>query len=130
MRPVSYLGLGGVLAVTMVAASSAVGASAETFVNAPQPRITAPATGKTETAIFAGGCFWGVEGVFDHVKGVVSATSGYAGGTTGSPSYEQVSTGTTGHAEAVRVVFDPAKVSYAELLRIYFSVVADPTNWC
>jgi peptide-methionine (S)-S-oxide reductase len=128
MRSVSYLGLGGVLAVTMVAASSAVGASAETFVNAPQPRITAPATGKTETAIFAGGCFWGVEGVFDHVKGVVSATSGYAGGTTGSPSYEQVSTGTTGHAEAVRVVFDPAKVSYAELLRIYFSVVADPTT--
>lgn len=128
MRSVSYLGLGGVLAVAMVAASSAVGASAETFVNAPQPRITAPAIGKTETAIFAGGCFWGVEGVFDHVKGVMSATSGYAGGTTGSPSYEQVSAGTTGHAEAVRVVFDPAKVSYAELLRIYFSVVADPTT--
>lgn len=128
MRSVSYLGLGGVLAVAMVAASSAVGASAETFVHAPQPRVTAPAAGKTETAIFAGGCFWGVEGVFDHVKGVISATSGYAGGTTGSPSYEQVSTGTTGHAEAVRVVFDPAKVSYADLLRIYFSVVADPTT--
>lgn len=128
MRSVSYLGFGGVVALAMIAASSAVGASAETFVNAPQPRVTAPATGKTEIAIFAGGCFWGVEGVFDHVKGVVSATSGYAGGTTGSPSYERVSTGTTGHAEAVRVVFDPAKVSYAELLRIYFSVVADPTT--
>jgi peptide-methionine (S)-S-oxide reductase len=128
MRSVPHLGFGGVVALTIVAASSAVGASAETFVNAPQPRVTAPVAGKTETAIFAGGCFWGVEGVFDHVKGVVSATSGYAGGTTGSPSYEQVSTGTTGHAEAVRVVFDSAKVSYAELLRIYFSVVADPTT--
>ena len=78
MRSVSYLGFGGVVALAMIAASSAVGASAETFVNAPQPRVTAPAAGKTETAIFAGGCFWGVEGVFDHVKGVVSATSGYA----------------------------------------------------
>ena len=128
MQSASYIGFGGILALAMVAASSALSASTETFVNAPQPRVTAPVGSKTETAIFAGGCFWGVEGVFDHVKGVVSATSGYAGGTTTSPSYEEVSTGTTGHAEAVRVVFDPAKVSYAELLRVYFSVVADPTT--
>ena len=125
----SYLGFRGALALAIVAASSAVGsASAETYVNAPQPSVTAPAIGKTETAIFAGGCFWGVEGVFSHIKGVLAATSGYAGGSAGSAHYTTVSTGTTGHAEAVRVVFDPAKVSYADLLRVYFSVVADPTT--
>ncbi|MBU3076242.1 peptide-methionine (S)-S-oxide reductase MsrA [Sphingomonas quercus] len=128
MRSVSYLGFGGVLVLAMVAASSAVGASAEAFVDAPQPSVTAPVSGKTETAVFAGGCFWGVEGVFDHVKGVASATSGYAGGRAGAATYEEVSTGTTGHAEAVRVIFDPARVSYADLLRVYFSVVADPTT--
>jgi peptide-methionine (S)-S-oxide reductase len=129
MRAFSYLGLAGGLALAVSVATSATGrASAETFVNAPQPSVTAPATGKTETAIFAGGCFWGVEGVFSHVKGVVSATSGYAGGSAGSARYEMVSTGSTGHAEAVRVVFDPSKVSYADLLRVYFSVVADPTT--
>lgn len=125
----SYLDFRGALALAIVAASSSVGsASAETYVNAPQPSVTAPAIGKTETAIFAGGCFWGVEGVFSHVKGVVQATSGYAGGSAGSAHYTTVSTGTTGHAEAVRVIFDPAKVSYADLLRVYFSVVADPTT--
>lgn len=129
MRTLSQFALGSALALAIAAGAATGGrASAETFVNAPQPRVTAPATGKTETAIFAGGCFWGVEGVFDHVKGVLSATSGYAGGKTRSVSYETVSTGTTGHAEAVRIVFDPAKVSYAELLRVYFSVVADPTT--
>jgi peptide-methionine (S)-S-oxide reductase len=128
MRAASDLGFGGVLALAAAAASSvADSASAETFVNAPQPAVTAPAAGKTETAVFAGGCFWGVEGVFSHVKGVVSATSGYAGGKSAFASYEAVSTGRTGHAEAVRVVFDPGKISYADLLRVYFSVVADPT---
>lgn len=81
-----------------------------------------------ETAIFAGGCFWGVEGVFRHVKGVVSATSGYVGGDAATARYEAVSTGTTGHAESVKVVFDPRQVNYADLLRVYFSVVADPTE--
>ena len=128
MRAVSYLGFGGVLALAVTAVLSGTGsAHAGTFINAPQPAVTAPATGKTETAIFAGGCFWGVEGVFSHMKGVISATSGYAGGKSTSASYEAVSTGRTGHAEAVRVVFDPAEVSYADLLRVYFSVVADPT---
>jgi len=129
MRAFLYLGLGGVMALAIAAASSSAGsASAETFVNAPKPNVTAPAVGKTETAIFAGGCFWGVEGVFSHMKGVTSATSGYAGGKAGSADYETVSTGATGHAEAVRVVFDPTKVSYSDLLRVYFSVVADPTT--
>ncbi len=86
-----------------------------------------PTHAKTETAVFAGGCFWGVEGVFERVKGVKRAVSGYAGGTARSPDYEMVSSGTTGAAEAVRVDFDPSVVSYADLLRIYFSVVADPT---
>src|SRR5258708_5758798 len=71
------------------------------------------------TAVFAGGCFWGIEGVFEHVKGVTSATAGYAGGSAVSPSYEQVSSGTTGHAESVRVTYDPSQVSYAQLLEVF-----------
>ena len=103
------------------------GLAAEQVVMAPAAALTEPATGHKETAIFAGGCFWGVDGVFSHVKGVISATSGYAGGKASTADYEAVSTGTTGHAESVKVVFDPAQVNYADLLRIYFSVVADPT---
>jgi peptide-methionine (S)-S-oxide reductase len=83
---------------------------------------------KTETVIFAGGCFWGIQAVFQHTKGVVSATSGYAGGSVDRPDYEQVSSGRTGHAESVRVVFDPAQISYNQLLRIFFSpFIHDPT---
>ena len=79
-------------------------------------------------AVFAGGCFWGIQAVFEHVKGVKSATSGYAGGDARSPSYEDVSSGTTGHAESVRVVYDPSQISYGELLRVFFSVAHDPTE--
>lgn len=81
-----------------------------------------------QTVIFAGGCFWGVQGVFQHVKGVTRAVSGYAGGTLGNPDYEAVSTGRTGHAESVQVTYDPAQVSYATLLQVFFSVVHDPTE--
>ena len=81
-----------------------------------------------DTAVFAGGCFWGIEAVFEHIKGVQSAVSGYTGGRTPSPSYEDVSTGTTGHAESVRVVYDPAVVSYGQLLQVFFSVAHDPTQ--
>jgi peptide-methionine (S)-S-oxide reductase len=81
-----------------------------------------------ETAVFAGGCFWGVQGVFSHVKGVLATTAGYDGGAEATARYPIVSTGATGHAESVKVVFDPRKVNYADLLRIYFSVVADPTQ--
>lgn len=80
-----------------------------------------------QTAIFAGGCFWGVEGVFSHVHGVTSAVSGYHGGSRANATYDRVGQGNTGHAEAVRVVYDPTKVRYDELLRVFFSVVADPT---
>lgn len=81
-----------------------------------------------QTAIFAGGCFWGVQGVFEHVKGVTQAVSGYAGGTVANPGYAYVSTGTTGHAESVSVTFDPTQVSFGTLLRIFFSVALDPTQ--
>ncbi len=104
------------------------GVAAEAVVKAPTPVVVEPVSGHRETAIFAGGCFWGVQGVFAHVKGVVSATSGYAGGRASTAEYEDVATGTTGHAESVRVVFDPTQVNYADLLRIYFSVITDPTE--
>jgi len=82
----------------------------------------------TETAVFAGGCFWGVEAVFDNVKGVSKAVSGYSGGTLASPSYEQVSSGTTGHAESVSVTYDPSKVTYGQLLKVFFAVAHNPTE--
>ena len=81
-----------------------------------------------DTAVFAGGCFWGVEAVFDHVKGVKKAISGYAGGSLANPTYEQVSTGDTGHAESVEVIYDPSQVAYGKLLQIFFSVAHDPTQ--
>lgn len=93
--------------------------------SADEARATAPAK---ETAVVAGGCFWGIQAVFQHVKGVVSATSGYSGGTVKNPDYEQVSSGATGHAESVQIVFDPSQVTYGELLRVFFSVALDPTE--
>lgn len=87
----------------------------------------APAEGR-QTAVLAGGCFWGVQAVFQHVAGVTGVTSGYAGGSAGTATYEQTETGTTGHAEAVEITFDPKQVSYGKLLEIYFSVAHDPTQ--
>jgi len=88
----------------------------------------APVAGNEQTAVFAGGCFWGVEAVFEHVKGVIRVTSGYAGGSVSSPSYEAVSSGETGHAESVEVVFDPTQITYGKLMQIFFSVAHDPTQ--
>jgi peptide-methionine (S)-S-oxide reductase len=90
--------------------------------------VAPPKRAPTETAVFAGGCFWGIQSVFQHIKGVVSATSGFAGGSIDRPSYELVSTGRTGHAESVRVVFDPTQISYGKLLEVFFSVAHDPTQ--
>jgi len=87
-----------------------------------------PASAAQETAVFAGGCFWGVEAVFEHVKGVIDVRSGYAGGKKETAEYETVSEGNSGHAESVEVRFDPAKVSYEQLLEVFFSVVHDPTQ--
>jgi peptide-methionine (S)-S-oxide reductase len=105
------------------------------FPGSDKPRaIPAPAVDEqageatSETAVLAGGCFWGVQGVYQHVKGVVSAVSGYAGGEKNTAQYERVSTGTTGHAESVQVTFDPRQITYGRILHIYFSVVHDPTQ--
>jgi peptide-methionine (S)-S-oxide reductase len=97
----------------------------------PAPAVDAPlaAAKSQQTALFAGGCFWGIQAVFEHVKGVSSATSGYAGGHVKSPSYESVSMGVTGHAETVSIKFDPSQVTYGQLLMVYFSVAHDPTQW-
>jgi peptide-methionine (S)-S-oxide reductase len=94
----------------------------------PAPAMDEQSKATSETAVFAGGCFWGVQGVFQHVKGVTSAVAGYAGGDKAHAQYETVSTGTTGHAESVRVTFDPQKVSFGQLLQVYFSVAHDPTE--
>ena len=94
----------------------------------PAPTVREQGGTGLQTAVFAGGCFWGVQAVFQHVNGVVQAVSGYAGGTVANPSYEQVSRGSTGHAEAVKVTYDPAKVSYGKLLQVFFSVALDPTQ--
>ena len=94
----------------------------------PTLDITASTPNALQTAIFAGGCFWGVEAVFEHVKGVTDVVSGYAGGSKQDADYETVSSGTTGHAESVRVTYDPAKVSYGTLLKIFFAVAHDPTQ--
>lgn len=95
---------------------------------APVPGKLLVAAQADQTAVFAGGCFWGIEAVFEHLKGVKSAVSGYAGGTTASPSYEDVSSGRTGHAEAVQVVYDPSLITYETLLHVFFSVAHDPTQ--
>jgi peptide-methionine (S)-S-oxide reductase len=106
-----------------------------TALAAPNPPIPAPSTdaslGKQtgkETAVFAGGCFWGVQSVFQRVKGVISTTAGYSGGSAKTATYQQVVTETTGHAESVEVIYDPSKITYGQLLRIYFSVAHDPTQ--
>ncbi|HEX8839164.1 MAG TPA: peptide-methionine (S)-S-oxide reductase MsrA [Sphingomicrobium sp.] len=90
--------------------------------------VPVSAAPRTETAVLAGGCFWGMESVFEHVKGVTSVVSGYAGGGAKDASYDKVSSEGTGHAEAVRITYDPAKISYAQLLQIYFTVAHDPTQ--
>jgi peptide-methionine (S)-S-oxide reductase len=131
MRLRTYLGGAAVVAALAVALSFAPGAvradGATTALPAPAVDVRPSGPG-LQTAVFAGGCFWGIQGVFQHVKGVTQAVSGYAGGTVVDPGYEQVSTGTTGHAESVQVTFDPSRVTYGKLLQIFFSVALDPTE--
>jgi peptide-methionine (S)-S-oxide reductase len=124
-----YLALSAVIfliVATMVACSAAT-ASATAI---PDPDLDTPlATAKgQQTAVLAGGCFWGVEAVFEHVKGVTDVTSGYAGGSPATAQYEEVGTGETGHAESVRVTYDPSQISYGQLLKVFFSVAHDPTE--
>lgn len=119
----------GLIAVDLLCQGAGVKA-AENATPLPRPALDqmAATSGKMDTAVFAGGCFWGVQAVFQHVNGVENAVSGYAGGTAADPTYRQVSSGATGHAESVEVTYDPAKVSYGKLLQIFFSVAHDPTQ--
>ncbi|GAB7539193.1 peptide-methionine (S)-S-oxide reductase MsrA [Burkholderia sp. 22PA0099] len=123
---------GSVAAVGAVAAAAfgwQPAALADSAKPLPAPTLDEkPAAGHTETAVFSGGCFWGVQGVFEHVAGVKQVAAGYAGGAASTAQYETVSEGDTGHAESVRIVYDPAQVSYGRLLQIFFSVAHDPTE--
>jgi peptide-methionine (S)-S-oxide reductase len=103
-------------------------ASAATVIPDPAVDETLASQKGQETVVVSGGCFWGVQAVFQHVKGVTSATSGYSGGTVKNPNYEQVSSGETGHAESVQIVYDPSKITLGQLLKVFFSVAHDPTD--
>lgn len=117
------------LAGAMLAGCGVPGPASADTAHLPDPRLDpAPSQPGEQVAVFAGGCFWGVEAVFDHVRGVREAWSGYAGGAADTATYEQVSDGDTGHAESVKVIYDPAKVSYGQLLKVFFSVAHDPTQ--
>jgi peptide-methionine (S)-S-oxide reductase len=116
----------GALAVAAFAIAPSL--AAEQAVIIPAPTADAQSTGAIQTAVLAGGCFWGVQGVFQHTAGVVNAVSGYAGGSKATADYNTVSRGTTGHAESVEIKFDPKQISYGKILQIYFSVAHDPTQ--
>jgi peptide-methionine (S)-S-oxide reductase len=105
-------------------------AASEKAMALPKPAVDEPLATSPgqESAVIAGGCFWGIQAVFQHVKGVISATSGYSGGSSSTAEYEIVSTGTTGHAESEKIVYDPSKITYGQLLQVFFSVATDPTQ--
>jgi peptide-methionine (S)-S-oxide reductase len=115
------------LAIALSAMTAAC--AAEKAVPLPAPAQDITSTASTETAVFAGGCFWGVQAVFQHTKGVLNAVSGYSGGDKNTAQYETVGSGMTGHAEAVQITYDPKQVSYGKLLQIFFSVAHDPTQY-
>ena len=116
------------IASTFLAAAIAGCAPAQAAIRAPAPALDTPAASAAGTAVLSGGCFWGMQGVFEHVRGVRQVLAGYDGGKKATAQYELVSTGTTGHAESIRIVFDPRQITYGEILRIYFSVATDPTQ--
>jgi peptide-methionine (S)-S-oxide reductase len=115
------------LALTLGAASAAATDRSGAL---PSPSVDIPISSATteQTAVLAGGCFWGIQAVFEHVKGVISATSGYSGGSSQKAQYQQVSTGETGHAESVKIIFDASQITYGRILQIFFSVAHDPTQ--
>lgn len=120
--------LAAALAAGLLACNAGVASSKP--VALPDPKADLPLTGAkgSATAVFAGGCFWGVEAVFEHVKGVKQVSSGYVGGAAGDADYDAVSSGRSGHAESVKVVYDPSQISYGQLLKVFFSVAHDPTQ--
>jgi peptide-methionine (S)-S-oxide reductase len=117
-----------ILTVLVGSVACRAGSGSSAAVPAPAVDETKTAAPAKQTVVVAGGCFWGIQSVFQHVKGVVKATSGYSGGSVKNPDYGLVSSGRTGHAESVQVVYDPSKVTYGELLRVFFSVALDPTE--
>ncbi|HXY78779.1 MAG TPA: peptide-methionine (S)-S-oxide reductase MsrA [Candidatus Acidoferrales bacterium] len=130
MKKAGYSARIAILGVCVIVATACNAKAGGSAFAVPAPdldakRASAPAQ---QTAVFAGGCFWGIQAVFQHVKGVISATSGYSGGSAKTAEYEIVSTGETGHAESVQVVYDSSQITYGELLRIFFSVAHDPTQ--
>jgi peptide-methionine (S)-S-oxide reductase len=129
LRGISAWGLGAaLLAGTALAVLRLAPAYADDGVAAPPPAYNPPDTATTETATLSGGCFWGLQGVYEHVKGVSKVYAGYTGGAETTAVYEVVSTGETGHAESVQITFDPRVISYGQILQIYFSVATDPTE--
>jgi peptide-methionine (S)-S-oxide reductase len=125
IRPAALAALGAAGVAAVLALNPA---AAERAVPIPAARVDVARTAAPQVAVLAGGCFWGMEAVFGRVRGVTGVTAGYAGGTRQTATYDQVSTETTRHAEAIRITYDPAQVSYATLLRVYFSVAHDPTT--
>ena len=119
-----------VFAIGLIISMLACSASGQRKTPIPAPKLDAKlaTSAGQQTAVFAGGCFWGTQSVFERVKGVLKTTAGYSGGSAATATYAQVTTETTGHAESVEVVYDPSKITYGELLRIFFSVVHDPTE--
>src|SRR5687768_8727454 len=127
MRAAWTAAIAGVIAGGVVAIRSASQAEAARVIPPPAADVSA-SQATSEVAVLAGGCFWGVQGVFQHLKGVTGAVSGYAGGAKHTAHYEQIGQGTTGHAESVRVTFDPRQITYGRLLQVFFSVAHDPTQ--
>jgi peptide-methionine (S)-S-oxide reductase len=125
LQIISFALLGGLIACNTVKSTAS---SPDLRDVAPQVAVDPAESKGTQIAVFAGGCFWGVEAVFEHVKGVVDVKSGYSGGDAKTANYEQVSDGDTGHAESVRITYDPSKVTYVQLLTVFFSVAHDPTE--
>jgi peptide-methionine (S)-S-oxide reductase len=131
MKIAKTLIVGALLCVPALVLIGRLAQAAEPAVVLPPPALdaTAPAGGGSENVVLAGGCFWGMQAVFEQLRGVNEVASGYSGGYLKSPSYETVSLGLTGHAESVRVTFDPSQITYGQLLMVYFSVAHDPTQW-
>lgn len=125
-RPTLTTGAGA--ASLAIAAALSACSPAQASIRLPAPTADAPTTTTPQTVVLAGGCFWGVQGVFAHVRGVEQVVAGYDGGRRATANYETVSTGTTGHAESVRITFDPRQISFGQILRIFFSVATDPTQ--
>jgi peptide-methionine (S)-S-oxide reductase len=126
--PLALAGAAAALAAATAGSFAGPAFAPDRPVKVPPPAAGATASMTEETAVLSGGCFWGMQGVFEHLKGVKEVVAGYAGGTRSTADYETVSTGTTGHAESVKIVFDPRQISFGQILQVYFSVATDPTQ--